>query len=222
MIIIIQAVFIPGVPNMKSSLLGQLFIVSAPSGGGKTSLVRRLVQEINDIEISISHTTRDKRTGETDGEHYFFVSREQFANMQSNKQFVEYATVYGNLYGTSFAQIESKLNQGKDVILDIDWQGAAAIKKLFKNSVSIFILPPSLKELQNRLQERGRDKEDSINVRMNAAQTEIKHFDEFDYLIVNENFQEALDNLKHIILATRVRTPTQIKRYQHLLSLLVR
>lgn len=207
---------------MQPNLLGQLFVVSAPSGGGKTSLIKSLVQEVDNIEISISHTTRDIRSGEKDGEHYFFVTQEKFNNMLDAGQFMEHATVYGNLYGTSFLQIDSKLSQGKDVILDIDWQGAAAIKKIFKNSVSIFVLPPSLQELQKRLTERGRDEVNSINMRMNAAQAEIKHFDEFDYLVVNESFQDALDNLRCIVLAARMKTPLQIKRYQHLLSLLVR
>lgn len=207
---------------MQPNLLGQLFVVSAPSGGGKTSLIKSLVQEVDNIAISISHTTRDRRSGEKEGEHYFFVTQEKFNNMLDAGQFIEHATVYENLYGTSFLQIDSKLSQGKDVILDIDWQGAAAIKKIFKNSVSIFVLPPSLQELQNRLTERGRDALTSINIRMNAAQAEIKHFDEFDYLVVNESFQDALDNLRCIVLAARMKTPLQIKRYQHLLSLLVR
>lgn len=207
---------------MQPNLLGQLFVVSAPSGGGKTSLIKSLVQEVDNIEISISHTTRDIRLGEKEGENYFFVTQEKFNNMLDAGQFMEHATVYGNLYGTSFLQIDSKLSQGKDVILDIDWQGAAAIKKIFKNSVSIFVLPPSLQELQKRLTERGRDEVNSINMRMNAAQAEIKHFDEFDYLVVNESFQDALDNLRCIVLAARMKTPLQIKRYQHLLSLLVR
>ncbi|OGT48256.1 MAG: guanylate kinase [Gammaproteobacteria bacterium RIFCSPHIGHO2_12_FULL_41_15] len=206
---------------MQPNPIGQLFIVSAPSGGGKTSLVKNLVAKLDNIEVSISHTTRDQRAGENDGEHYFFVSLAKFNAMLANGKFIEHATVYGNLYGTSCAQIESRLNKGKDVVLDIDWQGAASIRRRYKNSVSIFILPPSLKVLQTRLTERGRDHEENIRLRMDEAQAEIKHFAEFDYLIINENFSEALESLSAIILAARVKTSIQTKRYQHLLSLLV-
>lgn len=203
------------------SVTGQLYIVAAPSGGGKTSLVQALVRDIDQLEISVSHTTRDQRPGEIDGEHYYFVSDAAFMKMVKAGEFIENAIVYDHHYGTSQAQIESRLSQGIDVVLDIDWQGAAQLKNRFSNAVSIFILPPTLAVLKQRLTERGRDHPEVIQGRMAKAHEEIQHFAEFDYLIINEDFSKALNELKSIIVASRLKASVQAQRHQQLLSLLI-
>lgn len=206
---------------MKLNSTGQLYIVAAPSGGGKTSLVQALVREIDQIEVSISHTTRDQRSGEIEGKHYFFVSDAAFMKMVEAGEFIEYAIVYDRHYGTSQAQIEARLAHGIDVVLDIDWQGAAQLKSKFSNAISIFILPPSLGALNQRLTERGRDEPEIIQARMDKAHEEMKHFQEFDYLIINEDFSKALNELKSIVVASRLKAPLQVRRHQQLLSLLI-
>jgi guanylate kinase len=206
---------------MTSHAIGQLFIVAAPSGGGKTSLVQGLVKTIPNIEISVSHTTRDQRPGEVEGVHYFFISHDKFERMVHNQEFVEHALVYGQHYGTSRQQIQKRLDQGIDVVLDIDWQGAQQLKTLFKNAISIFILPPSLDALKQRLTERARDKEAVIRERMTKARDEITHYDEFDYLIINEVFETALHELQAIVVGQRLRSSIQAKKHEQLLSLLI-
>ncbi len=174
---------------------GNLYIVAAPSGGGKTSLVRHLTKTLDNIEVSISHTTRQMRPGEQDGVDYFFIDETQFIEMVNNNEFVEHAHVFNHLYGTSTAQIAQRLQQGIDIVLDIDWQGAEQIRRAFPDdAVSIFIIPPSLDELKQRLMNRRQDNHDIIGVRMIKAQDELSHYPEFDYLIVNDTFEHALQN----------------------------
>lgn len=206
--------------HMRSLITGQLFIVAAPSGGGKTSLVKQLVNTLDHIEVSVSHTTRDKRTGETEGQHYFFVSEPKFLEMVNASEFVEHAAVYGHYYGTSEAQIQTRLARGIDVVLDIDWQGAKQIRHRFKDAVSVFILPPSIETLEQRLVDRQREHADIIQERMEHAHAEVQHYAEFDYLIVNEDFQQAALELQAIVTATRLRMSVQAKRHAALLSLL--
>ncbi len=201
--------------------IGSLFIVAAPSGGGKTSLIKQLVSNLTRIEVSISHTTRDKRSAEIDGVDYCFIDELQFKHMIDEDAFVEYAQVFNHFYGTSKEQIKNRLNAGIDVVLDIDWQGARQIKQLFADAVSIFILPPSLDSLKQRLTHRQRDNEDVILSRMQKAHDEMSHYDEFDYLIVNDDFDVASSELKAVILAQRLRISRQIIQQRKLLSFLL-
>lgn len=200
---------------------GNLYIVAAPSGGGKTSLVRHLVATLNDIEISVSHTTREIRPGETDGMDYYYVDEEKFMDMVNESAFIEHARVFNNLYGTSEAQINERLEQGIDVALDIDWQGAEQIKRIFPNAVSIFIIPPSIEELEKRLMNRRQDKDEVISDRMIKAQDELSHYPEFDYLIVNDNFEHAAVELRAIVIANRLKMERQINKQTKLLSFLL-
>lgn len=206
---------------MTEKNTGNLYIVAAPSGGGKTSLVRHLVTTLDQIEISISHTTREMRPGETDGVDYFFVNRNQFLEMINNNAFIEHAHVFNHLYGTSTAQINERLEQGIDVVLDIDWQGAEEIRRLFPQAVSVFIIPPSLEELKKRLLNRRQDKDEVISERMIKAQDELSHYPEFDYLIVNDNFEHAAVELRAIVIANRLRIERQINKQAKLLSFLL-
>lgn len=206
---------------MNEQHLGNLFIVAAPSGGGKTTLVKQLVSSLDDIAISISHTTRDQRPGEIDGEHYFFTSHDQFQTMVQAGDFLEHAHVFGHYYGTSHVQINNRLNQGIDIILDIDWQGAAQIKKYFPNAISIFILPPSLHALEQRLIHRQRDNLEVIEQRMKRACEEMSHYSAFDYLIINDDFDKAFLDLKAIIIAYRLRIQRQMVKQRKLLSFLL-
>lgn len=201
--------------------MGSLFIVAAPSGGGKTSLVKRLTETLDDIEVSISHTTRSIRTGERDGVDYFFVNETKFIEMIEANEFIEHAKVFDHLYGTSVAQIKERLQKGIDVVLDIDWQGAEQIRHLFKDAVSIFILPPSLDVLKERLMKRGRDDEAVIGDRMHKAQDEMSHYGEFDYLVVNDEFDVAAKELEAIVVANRLRIDRQVKKQAKLLSFLM-
>lgn len=200
---------------------GNLFIVAAPSGGGKTSLVKQLISSLNQIEVSISHTTRAMRPGEIDGVDYFFVDTLEFTRMIEDAAFLEHAEVFNHLYGTSKAQIHTRLKQGIDVVLDIDWQGAKQIKNDFPEAVSVFIIPPSLDELQQRLLNRKQDKDEVIKDRMVRAKDETSHFEEFDYLIVNENFDEAYLELRAVVVANRLKTSRQKNKQKKLLSLLL-
>lgn len=206
---------------MTDNYSGNLYIVAAPSGGGKTSLVRHLVTTLNDIAISISHTTREIRPGETDGIDYFFVSKDQFIEMVNNNAFIEHAHVFNHLYGTSSAQITKRLQQGIDIVLDIDWQGAEQIRRIFPQAVSIFIIPPSLAELKKRLMKRQQDKDEVISERMIKAQDELSHYPEFDYLIVNDNFEHAAVELRGIVIANRLRIERQVNKQAKLLSFLL-
>lgn len=202
--------------------LGKLFIVAAPSGGGKTSLVKALVQSIDNIAISTSHTTRPMRAGESDAVDYFFVDDAQFMTMVDEGQFVEHAQVFDYYYGTSLAQIKERIAAGIDVILDIDWQGAAQIRYSFPEAVGIFLIPPSIEVLAQRLQARQRDPADVIKDRMLRAQDEMSHYPEFDYLIVNDVFSEALAKLQSIVVSHRLVMARQSIVKQQLLSNLLR
>jgi guanylate kinase len=198
-----------------------LFVIASPSGGGKSSLIKAILEQLDNIEVSISHTTRERRAGEVDGEDYYFVDEEKFDQIKKNNSFIEHANVFGHQYGTSREQIERRLSLGTDVLLDIYWQGARQIKTHFANVVSIFILPPSVETLKQRLLKRQRDDSDTIAFRMEKAQHEIRHHDEFDYLIVNDNFDKALGEMLQIIKAVRLKSSFQALKNQTLLSKLL-
>lgn len=182
---------------------GNLFIVAAPSGAGKTSLVNALVDKYDDIKLSISHTTRKPRSGEKNGQDYYFVSQDKFSQMRDTGDFLESATVFDHSYGTSSDAVMEKLQQGCDVILEIDWQGSQQVCHHRSDATSIFILPPSKKALEQRLRGRGQDDDDTIARRMRDAENEMSHYVEFDYLVINDDFDEALANLTAIIIARR-------------------
>lgn len=198
---------------------GTLYVISAPSGAGKTSLVNALLESMDRISVSISHTTRSKRTGEIEGHDYYFVNQETFQNLIKTGDFLEYAQVFQqDFYGTSRAFVEEKLSQNIDVILEIDWQGAKQIRKTFPEAVTIFILPPSYKALKERLTNRGRDDEKAIGNRMAQAKNEMSHYREFDYIVINDQFETALIDLTSIIRATRLKMPYQNKKYEKLIK----
>ncbi len=202
---------------------GTLYIISAPSGAGKSSLIQALfkTQPAYDMQVSISHTTREKRPGEVEGEHYYFVSVDEFKQLIKQDAFLEYAEVFGNYYGTSRPRIERVLSQGIDVFLDIDWQGARQIREKMPNSRSIFILPPSKDELARRLQGRGQDSDEIIAKRMDKAVQEISHYAEYNYLIINDDFDLALHDLKAIIRTERLLLERQKQRNEALISKLL-
>ncbi len=202
-------------------MTGTLFIVSAPSGAGKTSLVKALVQRLDHICLSVSHTTRPPRPGERDGEDYHFVSEETFQTMVRQGAFLEHARVFDHSYGTSRAWIEKRLREGTDVILEIDWQGARQVRELLPGAVSIFILPPSREVLRQRLRGRGQDPEDVIARRMAKAVDEMRHYREYDYLVINDVFDQALEALIHLVHAARLRTPLQARRHARLIQTLL-
>lgn len=189
--------------------LGTLYVISAPSGAGKTSLVKALLEQTSGIGVSVSHTTRAMREGEQDGQDYHFIDKEMFVSMVEQGAFLEHAQVFDNFYGTAVANIEQKLNQGEDVILEIDWQGAAQVRKQLPYAVNIFILPPSQAALEERLRGRGQDSDEIIARRMRDAKSETSHYSEYDYLVVNDNFDNALVELKSIVLARRNRYSAQ-------------
>ena len=178
---------------------GNLFVVAAPSGAGKTSLVKALIDSSNNIEVAISHTTRIKRDGESDGVNYYFVSQNDFLALQQKGEFAEFAEVFGNYYGTSRSEIERITSKGRDIVLEIDWQGADQIRSKMSDARTIFILPPSMHELNSRLHGRGQDDSDTISARMAEAIDEISHYHEFDYIVINDNFDVALSDLKRLI-----------------------
>ncbi|MFB6434523.1 MAG: guanylate kinase [Candidatus Malihini olakiniferum] len=202
---------------------GMLYIVSAPSGAGKSSLINALLkmQPLYDTEVSISYTTRAKRPGENNGEHYFFVSVDEFRLMIQEDAFLEYAEVFRNYYGTSKAAIEQVLANGVDIFLKIDWQGAQQIRRRMPQSRSIFILPPSKEELGRRLRERGQDSDKVIARRMAEAVAEMTHYAEYDYLIINDDFNLALSDLKAIIRAERLLLNLQALRHDALITKLL-
>ncbi len=197
---------------------GNLLIVSAPSGAGKSSLVKALLERDPAIRLSISYTTRLPRPGEIDGVHYHFVSREAFQERLGRGEFLESAEVYGNYYGTSQPWIESERAAGRDILLEIDWQGAAQVRRLVPDAISLFILPPSIAELASRLRGRGTDAEDVISKRMAAAKEDISHCLEFDYLVVNDRFEIALEDLLAITRAHRLGIDSQQARLAGLLE----
>ena len=186
---------------------GILFIISAPSGAGKTSLVNELLNNMSNIKASVSHTTRDRRPGEVDGINYHFVSRQQFIDMIEQGAFLEHAEVFGNFYGTSQQWVSDTLATGEDVILEIDWQGAGQVRDLFPDSTSIFILPPSKQALRERLHNRAQDNADVIDKRIAAATEEMSHYIEADFMVVNDDFDYALQQLMSIIGAQHCRLP---------------
>lgn len=203
--------------------LGNLYIVSAPSGAGKSSLISALLQQqpSYEMQVSISHTTRQPRPNEEHGKHYYFVDHKEFERLIAEDAFLEYAEVFGNYYGTSLPMIERSLRQGIDVFLDIDWQGAQQVRKKVPAAKSIFILPPSLQELERRLIGRGQDSNEVISARMKKAISEISHYDEYDYLIINDDFDQALSEIKVILKAEKLRVERQVQRHQLLISQLL-
>lgn len=201
---------------------GTLYIVSAPSGAGKTSLVKALVEAVPQVQVSVSHTTRPPRPGEQDGVHYHFVDTGTFERMAAEGGFLEHARVFDNYYGTARATLFEQLSSGADVILEIDWQGARQVRAALPEAVGIFILPPSRAVLEQRLRARGQDGEEVIARRMRAAIDEMSHWAEFDYLVINDDFGTALEDLKAILRARRLRREPQAGRHQGLLGELLR
>ncbi len=203
--------------------LGNLYIISAPSGAGKSSLINALLADLprSQVQLSISHTTRNPRPGEEHSVHYYFTQHEEFKRLIEQGHFLEWAEVFGNYYGTSLPMIERSLEQGIDVFLDIDWQGARQIRAKVPNVKTIFILPPSKAELEKRLIGRGQDSADTIAKRMSEAVSEMSHYNEFDYVIVNDDFQTALSELKSILTAERLKQAVQAERHQGLISQLL-
>ncbi|MDP0299108.1 guanylate kinase [Glaesserella parasuis] len=203
--------------------LGNLYIISAPSGAGKSSLINALLSDLprSQVQLSISHTTRNPRPGEEHGVHYYFTQHEEFKRLIEQGHFLEWAEVFGNYYGTSLPMIERSLEQGIDVFLDIDWQGARQIRAKVPNVKTIFILPPSKVELEKRLIGRGQDSAETIAKRMSEAVSEMSHYNEFDYVIVNDDFQVALSELKSILIAERLKQAVQAERYQFLIASLL-
>ncbi|BAU77266.1 guanylate kinase [Metapseudomonas furukawaii] len=200
---------------------GTLYIVSAPSGAGKTSLVKALIDAEPNIRVSVSHTTRGMRPGEVDSVNYHFVSREKFVQMLEHGDFLEHAEVFGNLYGTSQSWVLQTLAEGHDLILEIDWQGAQQVRHLMPQARSIFILPPSQDALRQRLDNRGQDSADVIEQRMREAVSEMSHYVEYDYLVINDDFATALDDLKAIFRANQLRHDAQQVRHGILLAQLL-
>ncbi len=197
---------------------GTLYIISAPSGAGKTSLVKALVDSTPLVRVSVSHTTRAMRPGEVDGVNYHFVSRDQFHDMLQRDEFLEHAEVFGNLYGTSQRWIEQTLAEGFDLILEIDWQGAQQVRHLLPHSRSIFILPPTQEALRHRLTNRGQDNGEIIERRMREAVSEMSHYIEYDYLLINDDFAHALDDLRSIFRANQLVQARQQQIHRGLLS----
>ena len=197
---------------------GNLFVIAAPSGGGKTSLTRALLEREPGIRLSVSYTTRPPRPGERDGVDYHFVSADRFAVLKDGNEFLEHAHVHGNWYATSATWLKSQVSAGQDVLLEIDWQGAAQVRVLIPESVHIFILPPSLESLEERLVRRGQDDAATIARRLIAAREEIRHCVEFNYVIINQEFASAVDDLSAVVRATRLRTAQQLARHQPLIA----
>jgi guanylate kinase len=201
---------------------GTLFVVSAPSGAGKTSLLRELRQSLSGFTVSVSHTTRPQRPGERHGVDYFFVDHGEFSAMVERGEFLEHARVFDNHYGTARSTVEAALGLGSDVILEIDWQGARQVKKLLPQYLSVFILPPSREALEERLKGRGQDDQATIDRRMAEAISEMSHYAEYDYLVVNDDFQTALSELSSIVTATRLATGRQLESLGRLIESLLR
>ncbi|WWP00606.1 MAG: guanylate kinase [Candidatus Dasytiphilus stammeri] len=200
-----------------------IFIISAPSGTGKSCIINNLlnIQSLPNIQLSVSHTTRAKRPDEKNGKHYFFISVNEFKTMINNEDFIEYSEVFGNYYGTSRKILKQILSTGRDVFLDINWHGAQQIRKTIPGTCSIFILPPSKIELFKRLYNRGYDTEESITIRMTQAVSDIKYYTEYDYLIINDNYYLAVSDIKNIICAQRLKMHQQILRNQDIINQLL-
>ena len=199
-------------------MIGTLYIVSAPSGAGKTSLVRTLLAADPAVQLSISYTTRPIRPGEVDGRDYHFVSKETFEAMRARGDFLESAEVHGNLYGTSRGWIEQRMAAGDDILLEIDWQGALQVKAMMPEAVGIFILPPSIDTLSQRLAQRATDTPEVIDRRVAAAKAEIAHVSDFDYVILNKDFEEAAGDLIAVVRAERLRLASQLDRHRELIN----
>lgn len=197
---------------------GNLFIVTAPSGAGKTSLVKALLESDKQVRLSVSYTTRPARPGELDGKDYHFVTEQKFLDMLERGDFLESALVYGNRYGTSQPWIENAMREGQDILLEIDWQGAAQVRKLMPHAISIFILPPSLSALETRLKGRGQDSDEVIARRLKAAQEDISHVAEFDYVIINDKLDEALRQLDAVVITIGLRRDSQLARHSALIN----
>ena len=197
---------------------GTLYIVAAPSGAGKSSLVNALLERERDIVLSISHTTRPPRPGDVDGGHYHFVNRGVFERLIAADAFLEHAEVFGNLYGTSRRAVEPLLKQGRDVLLEIDWQGARQVREVMPDCVSIFILPPSREELERRLRTRAADSAITIARRLAESRDEIAHVADFDYVVVNDQFADALGDLRSIVTTRRLRREAQTRRHAALIA----
>ncbi|ATE61795.1 guanylate kinase [Thauera sinica] len=194
---------------------GTLFVVTAPSGAGKTTLVRGLLQRDERVQLSISYTTRPPRPGEEDGREYHFVDIPTFRTLRDRGEFLEWAEVHGNYYATSKVWLKEQIAAGRDTLLEIDWQGAQQVRKVFPDAVGVFILPPSLEELERRLRGRNTDSDDVINRRLLAARGEMRHVSEFDYVIINNELQIALEDLVAVVRAARLRYGTQHARLPH-------
>ena len=206
---------------MNRTATGTLFVVAAPSGGGKTSLTRALLEKDPGIRLSVSYTTRPPRPGEQDGVDYHFVSTERFMALRDAGEFLEHAHVHGNWYATSASWLNQQIEAGQDVLLEIDWQGAAQVRRLIPSSVHIFILPPSLALLEERLHRRGQDEKATIARRLEAARDEMRHCAEFNYVIINQDFATAVDDLSAIVRASRLRAARQCVRHGALITQLV-
>ncbi|WP_238067076.1 guanylate kinase [Pseudomonas shirazica] len=200
---------------------GTLYIVSAPSGAGKTSLVTALIKADKRVSVSVSHTTRAMRPGEQHGVNYHFVSHDDFKGLIAKGDFLEHAEVFGNFYGTSRSALQEVLDQGNDLILEIDWQGAQQVRKLMPEALSVFILPPSLQALRERLDGRGQDSEEIIAGRMKEAVSEMVHYDEYDYVIINDDFDVALEDLKAVFRSNRLVLKKQQQRHAALLKQMI-
>ena len=203
---------------MQKTSTGTLYVFSAPSGAGKTTLVKALLEQTTDIGVSVSHTTRAPRDGEVDGKDYNFVSQDTFKGLIDQSAFLEHAQVFDNFYGTSQIWVEQELDAGRDVILEIDWQGAQQIRQQMPHMVSVFILPRSREELLKRLTGRGTDSQEIIDRRMQDAVSEMSHYGEFNYLIINDDFDTALQELRSIVIARRQRSAVQSQKQQSLLE----
>ncbi len=199
-------------------MIGHLYIVTAPSGAGKTTLVRRLLENDPGVRVSVSHTTRAPRAGERDGCEYHFIGVQEFLDKVGSGGFLEWAQVHGNYYGTSTSGIEATLHAGQDVLLEIDWQGAQQVRRVFPEAIGIFILPPSLDELERRLRARATDSDETIARRVAAAREEMRHVDEFDYVIINDDLQRALHDLLAVVQVARLRCPVQRQRHSILFA----
>ena len=200
---------------------GLLFVVSAASGTGKTSLVKALLERVNNLHVSVSHTTREQRAGELDGVHYHFSSKEDFLALMEQGGFIECAEVYGNYYGTAQATVQQQLAQGHDVLLEIDWQGAEQVRNLFPQSKQIFILPPSQFDLRQRLSNRGTDSVEVIEHRLGCAVEDMQQYSNFDYVIINDDFNKALHDLECVIIANHLVLAQQSTRHQKLIEELI-
>ncbi|HTN29809.1 MAG TPA: guanylate kinase [Pseudomonas sp.] len=204
-----------------SASSGTLYIVSAPSGAGKTSLVKALIDTMPQVRVSVSHTTRSIRPGEVNGVNYHFVDHDHFRAMLGENAFLEHAEVFGNFYGTSQQWVEQTLAEGYDLILEIDWQGAQQVRRLLPDARSIFILPPTQQALRQRLTNRGQDSDDVIERRMREAVSEMSHYVEYDYLVINDDFAHALEDLKAVFRANQLRQRRQQQRHVTLLEALL-